>query len=88
MAATSSADGREELQVVVCSLGAERYGLDIAAVYEIIRHQAITAVPRAPADVRHTRRWTRQHPLQDLDRAGELHDAERFVQARGLQAKP
>ncbi len=37
-----------ELQIVVCSLGAERYGLDIAAVYEIIRAQTITAVPKAP----------------------------------------
>jgi purine-binding chemotaxis protein CheW len=41
-----------ELQVVVFDLGPERYGLDIADVYEIIRHQAITAVPHAPSFVR------------------------------------
>ena len=37
-----------EFQIVVCELGGEHYGLDIAAVYEIIRLQPITAVPRAP----------------------------------------
>jgi purine-binding chemotaxis protein CheW len=41
-----------ESQIVVFDLGPERYGLDIADVYEIIRHQAITAVPRAPEFVR------------------------------------
>jgi purine-binding chemotaxis protein CheW len=41
-----------EQQVVVFDLGAERYGLDIADVYEIIRHQLITAVPRAPGFVK------------------------------------
>ena len=40
-----------EIQIVVFDLGEERYGLDIAAVYEIIRHQPITAVPRSPAFV-------------------------------------
>jgi purine-binding chemotaxis protein CheW len=40
-----------EIQLVVFELGDERYGLDIAAVYEIIRHQPITAVPQAPAFV-------------------------------------
>ena len=40
-----------ELQIVVFELGDERYGLDIATVYEIIRHQPITAVPKAPAFV-------------------------------------
>ncbi len=40
-----------EIQIVVFELGAERYGLDIATVYEIIRHQPITAVPQAPAFV-------------------------------------
>jgi len=40
-----------ELQIVVFALGDERYGLDIATVYEIIRHQPITAVPKAPAFV-------------------------------------
>ncbi len=37
-----------ELQIVVCELADERYGLDIDKVYEIIRHQPITAVPRSP----------------------------------------
>ncbi len=41
-----------ELQVVVFELGPEGYGLDISDVYEIIRHQSITAVPRAPSFVR------------------------------------
>jgi purine-binding chemotaxis protein CheW len=41
----------DETQIVVFELGDERYGLDIATVYEIIRHQPITAVPQAPAFV-------------------------------------
>lgn len=45
------AKASSELQIVVFELGDERYGLDIAAVYEIIRHQPITAVPQAPAFV-------------------------------------
>ncbi len=46
---TSAGNGRAaELQVVVCELGDERYGLDIAKVFEIIRHQPITAVPGSP----------------------------------------
>ena len=53
---TAAGSGRRaatnsELQIVVFELGDERYGLDIAAVYEIIRHQPITAVPQAPAFV-------------------------------------
>ena len=40
-----------ELQIVVCELADERYGLDIDKVYEIIRYQPITAVPRSPAFV-------------------------------------
>jgi purine-binding chemotaxis protein CheW len=40
-----------ETQIVVFALGDERYGLEIAAVYEIIRPQPITAVPQAPASV-------------------------------------
>lgn len=43
--------GQDELQVVVFELGGERYGLDIGTVYEIIRHQPITAVPNAPSFV-------------------------------------
>jgi purine-binding chemotaxis protein CheW len=41
-----------ELQIVVCELADEHYGLDIARVFEIIRHQPITPVPRAPSFVR------------------------------------
>jgi purine-binding chemotaxis protein CheW len=37
-----------EQQMVLFELGAETYGLDIAAVHEIIRMQAITKVPKAP----------------------------------------
>jgi purine-binding chemotaxis protein CheW len=40
-----------EFQVVLCQLGDECYGLDIGAVYEIIRSQASTAVPTAPGFV-------------------------------------
>jgi purine-binding chemotaxis protein CheW len=41
-----------ELQTVVCELADEHYGLDIAKVFEIIRHQPITPVPRAPGFVK------------------------------------
>jgi purine-binding chemotaxis protein CheW len=40
-----------DTQIVVFALGGERYGLEIAAVYEIIRPQPITAVPQSPASV-------------------------------------
>jgi purine-binding chemotaxis protein CheW len=40
-------NGREK-QLVVFNLGQEHYGVDIAAVAEIIRLQPITAVPRTP----------------------------------------
>ena len=50
-AAPTGATRSSELQIVVFELGDERYGLDIATVYEIIRHQPITAVPQAPAFV-------------------------------------
>ena len=46
--ATQSHATLDDLQVVCLQLGSERYGLDIARVYEIIRHQPITAVPSAP----------------------------------------
>jgi purine-binding chemotaxis protein CheW len=50
---TSNGSGRAgELQIVVCELADEHYGLDIAKVFEIIRHQPITPVPRAPAFVK------------------------------------
>jgi purine-binding chemotaxis protein CheW len=50
-APSGAARSAAELQIVVFELAEERYGLDIAAVYEIIRHQPITAVPQAPAFV-------------------------------------
>jgi purine-binding chemotaxis protein CheW len=40
-----------EEQLVVFELAGEHYGVDIAAVEGIIKMQAITAVPRAPACV-------------------------------------
>src|SRR3972149_7918170 len=40
-----------ENQLVVFDLANEHYGVDIAAVEGIIKMQAITAVPRAPAFV-------------------------------------
>ena len=40
-----------EKQMVLFELNAETYGLDIAAIREIIRMQEITQVPRAPAFV-------------------------------------
>jgi purine-binding chemotaxis protein CheW len=43
--------GGDERQLVVFQLGAELYGVEIAGVHEIIRFQAITRVPRAPAFV-------------------------------------
>jgi purine-binding chemotaxis protein CheW len=43
--------GGEERQLVVFQLGAELYGVEIARVHEIIRLQAVTRVPRAPAFV-------------------------------------
>jgi purine-binding chemotaxis protein CheW len=51
-APTATGRGADETQIVVFELGDERYGLDIATVFEIIRHQPITAVPQAPAFVR------------------------------------
>jgi purine-binding chemotaxis protein CheW len=37
-----------EKQMVLFKLGSETYGLDIAAVHEIIRMQPITKVPKSP----------------------------------------
>ena len=70
---------------MVFELGDERYGLDIATVYEIIRHQPITAVPQAPAFVEGVINLRgRIIPVVDLrDRfgmaAGELTKASRIV---------
>ena len=87
--ATASGSRRSsaELQIVVFELGDERYGLDIAAVYEIIRHQPITAVPQAPAFVEGVINLRgRIIPVVDLrDRfgmaSGELTRASRIVVA-------
>lgn len=50
---SSGASGRSgELQIVICELSDEHYGLDIAKVLEIIRHQPITPVPRSPIFVK------------------------------------
>src|ERR1700716_637662 len=43
--------GGDERQLVVFHLGAELYGVEISRVHEIIRLQAVTRVPRAPAFV-------------------------------------
>jgi purine-binding chemotaxis protein CheW len=75
----------DEIQLVVFELGDERYGLDIATVYEIIRHQPITAVPQAPAFVEGVINLRgRIIPVVDLrDRfgmaSGELTKASRIV---------
>lgn len=47
-AQTSDLGGEALLQVVCFKLGAETYGLDIMQIKEIIRHQKITSVPKAP----------------------------------------
>jgi len=83
----SGAVRASELQIVVFELGDERYGLDIATVYEIIRHQPITAVPQAPAFVEGVINLRgRIIPVVDLrDRfgmtSGELTRASRIVVA-------
>jgi purine-binding chemotaxis protein CheW len=48
---TDSAANGDEQQLVVFQLGAELYGVEIARVHEIIRLQAVTRVPHAPAFV-------------------------------------
>jgi purine-binding chemotaxis protein CheW len=80
-----NAETSGELQIVVFELADERYGLDIATVYEIIRHQPITAVPQAPSFVEGVINLRgRIIPVVDLrDRfgfpAGELTKATRIV---------
>ena len=81
----AGARSTHEIQLVVFELGDERYGLDIATVYEIIRHQPITAVPQAPAFVEGVINLRgRIIPVVDLrDRfgmaSGELTKASRIV---------
>ena len=75
----------DEFQLVVFELGEERYGLDIATVYEIIRHQPVTAVPQAPSFVEGVINLRgRIIPVVDLRRRfgmlpGELTKASRIV---------
>jgi purine-binding chemotaxis protein CheW len=75
----------DEFQLVVFELGEERYGLDIATVYEIIRHQPVTAVPQAPSFVEGVINLRgRIIPVVDLRRrfgmmTGQLTKASRIV---------
>ena len=48
MTTSSTETTRAERQLVVFDLTSESYGVDIGAVREIIRMQAITKVPRTP----------------------------------------
>lgn len=40
-----------QVQLVTFRLGGEEFGLDVFAVHEILRHQEVTPVPKAPAFV-------------------------------------
>jgi purine-binding chemotaxis protein CheW len=83
--AAGSRAAADEFQLVVFELGEERYGLDIATVYEIIRHQPVTAVPQAPSFVEGVINLRgRIIPVVDLRRRfgmapGELTKASRIV---------
>ena len=71
----SGGSGRSgELQIVVCELADEHYGLDIAKVFEIIRHQPITPVPRAPQFVKGVINL-RGRIIPVVDLRGTLRDA-------------
>jgi purine-binding chemotaxis protein CheW len=65
-----------QLQFVTFRLGREEFGLDVFAVHEVLRHQEVTPVPRAPEfvegviDVRGT-----LVPVVDLRRRFELSRA-------------
>jgi purine-binding chemotaxis protein CheW len=65
-----------QAQIVVFRIGGEEFGVDVFSVLEILRHQPVTAVPRAPAfvegviDVRGT-----LIPLVDLRKRFELEEA-------------
>jgi purine-binding chemotaxis protein CheW len=90
---TSARWATDETQIVVFELGDERYGLDIATVYEIIRHQPITAVPQAPAFVEGVINLRgRIIPVVDLrDRfgmaSGDLTKASRIVVCEAAGAR-
>jgi purine-binding chemotaxis protein CheW len=49
---SNGSDASGSLQFVVCELGDEHFGLDIAKVIEIIRPLPITAVPQSPVFVK------------------------------------
>ena len=40
-----------QVQLVTFRVGGQEFGLDVFAVHEILRHQGVTPVPRAPAFV-------------------------------------
>lgn len=50
--ATSAEAVERELQLVAFRLSKETYGIDIAAINEIIRPQEVTRVPRAAEDIK------------------------------------
>jgi purine-binding chemotaxis protein CheW len=65
-----------QIQIVTFRLGADEFGLDVFTVHEILRHQTVRSVPRAPAfvqgviDVRGT-----LVPVIDLRTRFEVADA-------------
>lgn len=68
----------KEKQVVIFELGNETYGLDIAAVREIIRMQPITKVPKAPSFVEGVINLRgRVIPVVDMGRRFELTNTQR-----------
>ena len=76
-----------EFQVVLCQLGDECYGLDIASVYEIIRFQASTAVPTAPGFVDGVINLRgRIIPVMDLSSRFGMHRAETTKSTRIIVA--
>jgi purine-binding chemotaxis protein CheW len=70
------AEAVPQAQIVVFRLGGEEFGVDVFSVLEILRHQQVTPVPRAPAfvegviDVRGT-----LIPVVDLRKRFELAEA-------------
>lgn len=45
------AEAVPQAQIVIFRLGDEEFGMDVFSVLEILRHQQVTAVPKAPAFV-------------------------------------
>lgn len=74
---------KEEEQVVVFQLADQTYGLDIAAVSEIIRMERVAYVPRAPKFVEGVINLRgRIIPVIDLRKRFELKSAEHTRQSR------